>query len=222
MSLFYINFSDDKFIQQQKYLSSKYTEYGFITKMYGVSDIFDFVSNNESIFKYKRGFGYWSWKPYIILNTFHHMNDGDILLYTDCGDDVICNPSEFLSDYLSSIDILLIENKFNNRSYTKRDCFFLMGCDSDKYHESNQLEAGIISLKKSRFTTMFINEWLEYCKSYDIISDEVKYKNNYSDFIDHRHDQSILTNLQIKHDIKTLDIDNMKPYFGYGLLKNKL
>ena len=32
-----------------------------------------------------RGFGYWAWKPQIILQTLEQMNYGDILQYTDTG-----------------------------------------------------------------------------------------------------------------------------------------
>lgn len=32
-----------------------------------------------------RGFGYWCWKPHIILQTLHMMRDGDLLLYLDVG-----------------------------------------------------------------------------------------------------------------------------------------
>ena len=32
-----------------------------------------------------RGYGYWIWKPYIILKTLESMNENDILVYTDAG-----------------------------------------------------------------------------------------------------------------------------------------
>lgn len=34
---------------------------------------------------YSRGFGYWCWKPYLVLQTLERMNDGDVLLYADLG-----------------------------------------------------------------------------------------------------------------------------------------
>ena len=39
----------------------------------------NFIQNNP------RGYGYWLWKPYIVKKTIEQMNDGDILLYLDCG-----------------------------------------------------------------------------------------------------------------------------------------
>ncbi|MDA0079651.1 hypothetical protein [Brachyspira hyodysenteriae] len=32
-----------------------------------------------------RGFGYWCWKPFIVLKTLESMNDNDILVYADVG-----------------------------------------------------------------------------------------------------------------------------------------
>ena len=29
--------------------------------------------------------GFWLWKPFIIKKTMENMNDGDVLLYLDCG-----------------------------------------------------------------------------------------------------------------------------------------
>ena len=39
----------------------------------------NFIINN------KRGYGYWIWKPYLILKKLKEINDNDILLYLDCG-----------------------------------------------------------------------------------------------------------------------------------------
>ena len=34
---------------------------------------------------YRRGYGYWIWKPYIVSKMMSRLNDGDILVYTDAG-----------------------------------------------------------------------------------------------------------------------------------------
>ena len=34
---------------------------------------------------YRRGYGYWIWKPYIVNKMMNRLNDGDILVYTDAG-----------------------------------------------------------------------------------------------------------------------------------------
>ena len=45
--------------------------------------ISDFIDKYHNIFKHQRGFGYWLWKPYIILRKLEELNDNDILVYID-------------------------------------------------------------------------------------------------------------------------------------------
>ena len=51
----------------------------------------DFWKKNSFILSRPRGAGYWIWKPYIILETFKNLKDGDIVLYSDAGLSVIGN-----------------------------------------------------------------------------------------------------------------------------------
>lgn len=34
---------------------------------------------------HQRGFGYWSWKPQVVLQSFEKMQEGDVLIYADIG-----------------------------------------------------------------------------------------------------------------------------------------
>ena len=78
------------------------------------------ISENNNIFEYERGFGYWIWKPYIILNRLKKMKDGDILVYLDAGSSIINNDKE-KNKY---IDILNTGNKsiitFSCNSYKEK------------------------------------------------------------------------------------------------------
>ena len=51
-----------------------------------------------------RGFGYWLWKPYIIMKRLAELNDGDFLVYTDVG--CVFNPDGLprLREYESMLD----------------------------------------------------------------------------------------------------------------------
>ena len=75
-----------------------------------------------------------------------------------------------------------------------------MNCDSENYWESIQIEAGFSVWKKTDFSIKILNEWLEYCCNWDIISDD-NLNQNFNNFIDHRHDQSVLNNLSVKYNI---------------------
>jgi hypothetical protein len=76
-----------------------------------------------------------------------------------------------------------------------------MNCDESIYWNSIQFEAGINCFKNNNESEDFLSEWLNFCKNERILTDKENTCGlpNFSGFIDHRHDQSILTNLIIKH-----------------------
>lgn len=163
----------------------------------------NFYSENIKILsdQNSKGDGWWLWKPYIIRESLNKIEEGDILFYLDASDSFFGDFRNFLVDYFSSHDLLLARAGMNRNSwYTKRDTFVYMNCDSPEYWESFQLEAGVIGVKKNQRTIQFIEEWMEYCKDSRIITNypNESDKDNLPGFIDHRNDQSILTNLKVK------------------------
>jgi len=68
--------------------------------------------------------------------------------------------------------------------------------------------ASFILIKKTEFSMSFIEEWLTFCQDYRILTDSPNEcgLENFQNFFDHRHDQSVLSLLARKHKI-TLDID---------------
>lgn len=208
MRVFFINYSDLKYRERQNYLNSKATLFDGILS-YKREELLEtnFYSENRTIMDLQRGSGYWIWKPYIISESLKKINYGDVLFYLDCGDDF--NPSifNFLKNYHTSFDHILTDNGYKNKCWTKRDTFIIMNCDSEKYWNSIQLEAGILSIKKTEANIRLIDEWLLYCRNEEVLTDiPNKYGDNFECFVDHRHDQSILTNLKIKYNLTSNDV----------------
>ena len=165
----------------------------------------DFIEDNKEIFKYERGYGYWLWKPYIILRKLQELNENDILVYIDCGSSVIKNEKE-KNKYLKILNnksIITfantdhIEKKFQKKRVLKH---FNLENDNN-FLNSYHIESGCIIIKNNNDSKLFIKEWLELCKlnNYELLND---IKDNEDDeFIEHRHDQSILSILSKKTDI---------------------
>jgi hypothetical protein len=173
----------------------------------------DFYLKNNMHFKNIRGFGFWVWKPYFIKKMVENCNNEDVFIYVDAGNEVIgdlnCLYNLCLKD---SKGVILFENTdgepngnvWTNNIWTKSDCFNLMGLKESKYIYGNQVNASYIVFRKTDFSKLFFDEYLNYCENYNIISDEPNITENFNkDFIDHRHDQSILSLLAIKYNIKT-------------------
>lgn len=161
----------------------------------------DFYYTNKFILDQSRGGGYWLWKPYIILQAFEKLAYNDALLYLDSGDTISPGILPFIKNAMAHRDILLTLGDRVNKHYTKRDCFVLMGCDTEDYWNCLQIEAGVILIKKTKQTIELLQEWLSYCSDFRISTDSKnEYElDNFDGFIDHRHDQSVLTNLAVKH-----------------------
>lgn len=195
-----ISYSNKRYQEQLKLNKKSALEVGKVDihYSYGPDDIdSNFKQKNKDILSRKRGNGYWLWKPYFINKTLiERMNEGDYLIYTD---------SCVL--YLNSIKQLIIALKKKNlemwmlksssieKKYTKRDAFILMGADSAFYTDTNQYSANIQIYKKSKYIEKFVEELLYYSQDKRIITDD---KNtlgfqNYKEFKDNRHDQTVLS-----------------------------
>ena len=208
MKVVHISFADKTFYRSQQELI-KSAKYFGITNNICYNHIWlrkkkDFYGHNKSILNQKRGAGYWLWKPFIILDALKKLNDNDVLIYTDSGSKFI-NPVDDLINLLNFRDILLFYNNgHENRNWTKRDCFYYMNCDESKYWNSIQCEAGINCFKNNNESEDFLSEWLNFCKDERIITDDENKcgLSNFPEYVDHRYDQSILSNLIIKYNKK--------------------
>ncbi len=156
----------------------------------------DFYKSNQSILDNPKGAGAWLWKPYIILETAKSLNDGDIVIYCDCGLEIIQSLDPVIEICNKQQSILLFANgNLRNAQWTKRDTFILMDCDNKRYWCSLQCDASFGLFKVSKNTINFLSEWLECCKDSRILEDKpnVCGKSNLPGFIEHRWDQSVLS-----------------------------
>ena len=167
---------------------------------------------NQYILNKSRGAGYWMWKPFIILETFKSLGDNDIVLYSDAGLKVIdnLNPLYKVAQNDSNDGKVLFKLPTVGvphhlaKTWTKRDCFVLMDCDSEKYWGANMTNGAISLWKKTSGNIKFLEEWQEYLRDPKIITDDgnIMGKSNFMEFRDHRHDQSVLTLLSVKYNFE--------------------
>jgi hypothetical protein len=137
-----------------------------------------------------RGFGYWFWKPLVILERLSQIPEGDILFYADSGcaihtnetsqkhfqewvHDIETHPTHRISFVLSQLE----------EQYTKGSLLAYMGKTSDK---TGQHMATIQGYKHTPENIAFLQRLIEIASMNDY-----HYLPNSDSFIDHRHDQSI-------------------------------
>lgn len=147
------------------------------------------------------------WKPYIIYKTLEEMTTQDVLFYCDAGASFVGKAEPYLKACKEDErGIILFKGGHKNKKFTKRDCFVYMDADESKYTDSIQLSAAFHVIRKTDFSLNFYKEYMRYAENENIISDLPNTCGlpNYPEYEDHRHDQSICTNLAIKHEVTTL------------------
>lgn len=210
MKKLHINFAQKSHIEaQQKNHLTALNVGGFdISHTFSFKDIDnDFFQKNISIFNESRGAGYWLWKPYLILKILKSCDYGDIIFYSDSGSEFISsiNPLIKLLDEQDIIPFAIDPEGDNKELFqTKRDCFIIMGCDSDdKYKLTYPLNAAFILMKKTDLIIKFMEEYLSYSTDRRCLTDDKStLGEEYPEHNTHRHDQSIYSLLCKKYNFK--------------------
>jgi len=215
---YFINYASNGFLNSQKEGLRTAKIFNFETFGYSEKDIDrEFLNKNSKILSSNRGGGYWLWKPYTILDMLNKLDDNDYLIYMDSGANLVSDPSNYL-DLIDEKGILAFSMVQKTSKWTKGDCFYLLDKEL-KFKDVNQLQGTYIFLKKNEFSLNFVKKWLDYCTNENLITDLPNiYMNNLSDFIDHRHDQSIFSLLAYKENILNIpQIDQYCIEHGYDL-----
>jgi len=209
MDLYFCLYSNEKFKKPRESLSNLAEKKGIFKGIFEYDrrwlEKTEFYQDNTEVLGdiNSKGDGWCLWKPYVILESLKNINDGDVLLYMDASDTFFGKIEEYLRTYFLYNDILLVKGGNQNKVYTKRDTFYYMGCDTEAYWNSEQVEAGIIAIKKSTNIIKLMEEYLGHCKDPRIIKDgdNISGNSNFSEFKEHKYDQSVLTNIKTKYSI---------------------
>lgn len=167
---------------------------------------------------YRRGYGYWIWKPYVVKKVFDTIKEDDILVYSDCGNRWVDKKMNRFSEYLSMLNgkmnILTFQQPFLEKDWTKGDVFQHI-CKNDwkKYAVSLQLWSGCFFLKKCEETKQLINKWFYISnRKRDLFTDKKSKYPNVGYFQENRHDQSCFSLLvkQLPHiEISWSEVDDI-------------
>jgi len=221
-------FGDDKLFKHQKIrLKAQAENTGWFDEIIVETPdtISEFVQEHKDLFANERGFGYWLWKPYIILKTLNKLNEGDLLFYVDAGTTIVEHRDYRFRAYCDilvnsdtpviTFSIHYFERLFHKMEVLKR--FELDGITLDKnenFLNSNTVEGGIFMCRKSAYSLSFVKEWLNLMteNNYALTTDESIYEVQVEGFAGHRHDQSILS---ILSKLRKANILYSEAY-GYG------
>ncbi|CAE8618383.1 unnamed protein product, partial [Polarella glacialis] len=150
--------------------------------------------------------GYYVWKPYIVLEMLKDpaLPEGAILLWTDAGVHFIKPLRPLAERYLAESDVSATETPMMEASVTKRDAFILLDADYGSIIQTNQIATGIILARKTPLAIRFMEDWLQACEDWRIITEEQSVL-GYPDYFTFRHhndDQSAFSLLFKKYGFK--------------------
>lgn len=230
MTNVFISYGDQKFRKSLKRIKKQAQNAGFFNKIitYGPKDLPLYIKCSP-LFSSKKGGGYWLWKPYIIYHTLEQCNVGDVIYYVDAGCTLNSQSEEWyqFQEILKSYQIIVFQYR-NDTNYNGWDQFckdphnntpalrhwikplteeyFTRYLGSDDYLDYNKIMGGIIIIKKTTSTPIFLLEWLNISLYHPELvcdpfgEDLYRLPNTYNV---HRHDQTIITPLVYKY--KELD-----------------
>jgi hypothetical protein len=228
MTIYVVSYATAEFAGSQKLLNLTAKKFGLSTLPYDFEFIkkTEYYEKNKQIFFNKKGAGFWIWKPYIIKHSLDKINNDDFLIYVDSDFGFINNPEELTKECQDVGAGLYIIN-FLCKIWTKKDCFIIMGCNSEKYYNEYLTLGGINCWMKSNLSYQILDEWLKFAQNPKLSTRDPGI-DNFPEFKRHSTDQSILTNLTTKYNVKRfmppnrlIDGPNIKFYENLNLLRSK-
>jgi hypothetical protein len=209
MKNYLINYATPSFFSSQLLNAQSGLAAGFSSVLQWRKEDIDseFSQEHFSILKQSRGGGYWLWKPYFILKTLEMIKDGDCIFYSDSGA-VFSRQVEPLLKTINDNDdgvvCFRLAGPHHEGGWTRRHVLQSLDMDNEEIRRSKQHMASFLMVKKTGFSVDFITTWLELCKDPLLLTDSVKEKgiDNFPEFQEHRHDQSLLSLLIKKHQIE--------------------
>jgi hypothetical protein len=228
----FLTFTDHRMKAARQRICKQAKSLNFYTQVVGASE---HSLDGEFRLKYQdilnsmhKGFGYYIWKPRIVKQILRKLKDGDCLHWLDAGSHL--NPAGIwrLNDYFrlaaeapegflgfenkAPVDPLIYDGRPlpDNSEYllTKGDLFDWFGVrDRREITHTQQIGATTFIIRKCRESVEFIDEWNEvFNERLHLIDDSPSRSENFSGFIQHRRDQSILSILAKLHDVPTVSV----------------
>jgi len=183
-------------------------------KIFSFTDLFEVKKKQINGFfqkGQKRLFGYACWKPEIILSYLNQIPENSILQYSDIGCSFNYHGLKRLHEYCEIVDqknILVFQYKkpdfkvnenikfqiYYEFQYTKADAWHYFNIDNNsQILKTEQVWSGTMFFKNNFYSKKILSEWNNLSKINHLFDDSSSNKKNHTNFIEHRHDQSIFS-----------------------------
>jgi hypothetical protein len=175
-----------------------------------------------------RGFGFWVWKPQVILQTLAVVPRGDVVLYVDAGCHLNHGGLDRLNEYYQAAQkspegLVAFQARkpdpqfphdgrrlpeFLDAHWTKGDAIVQLGVrNRPDILETPMVMAGVLLVRRGSPGEELVREWHStMVANTQLIDDTPSASPNLAGFRDHRHDQSIFSLLHKLRGYPTLSV----------------
>ena len=150
----------------------------------------------------KRGFGWYAWKPLLIIDALDRCDDGDVVAFVDADTVPIADFSILYTVAARDGAMLFKSQGHKQTTWCKTDCYATMGMAADP-----SLDAGVarfMAFAKGPWKPrQFLYEWLTYSVNrLSTTFDPSQLGPEPAGFEEHRTEQAIMTNLAHRYGYK--------------------
>jgi hypothetical protein len=184
----------------QKRLSESLSPYDLPLITYTFSDLVGILRPFSSYFFYlftRYGVGGWFWKPIIIRQALEEY-DPENLIYVDSDCVFTKDPEIFLLEALRAHDLAFFAQRNKLKGWVSKRAIKILDLTEDQLNNSNLVTAGIVMVKNSINSKSQLLKWESSMRDPRLLLHPIfsHSKNR------HLHDQSILSSLIAKNDVK--------------------
>lgn len=227
----FLTYADERFSVGREILSASAKRVGFDEVWEaGPTDIDPiFRAAHAEILDQARGGGYWLWKPWLISTHLRQLAPDDILFYCDASIDGFYRfdrfPRQLINRVRASEQGSVIGPtipQFGPLSrWTKREALQLLDADKPQIVSRPVVQATWSLWRLTDRALALADKWLAACLDPRILMDQADGNvANHPDFVDHRHDQSVLSILAYRDGYDVLDVTESGLFKLIGLRPN--
>ena len=198
-------FADAKYAKTLQRITAEAKAFGIFDELYPYDESMlgeAFMRRNREFMQTNpRGYGYWVWKPFVVQEVLKRMKPGCFLVFTDVG----CTIQKAgMKRFLEYVRLLNENNKHmlgfqmhhTEGAWTKGDLFHFMNATAAGLESTGQIISGIHVTRNSPEGRALASRWRTIMQDHpQLITDAPSVQPNFPGFIEHRHDQSVLSML---------------------------
>jgi hypothetical protein len=213
MPVHFVTFGSDDYAKQVERITTEARNTGWFASVQGLytRDLDKDFLDKHSTFLHGRGYGYWIWKPQVILQSLLKLNDNEVLVYADSGCTINKKGTSRFLEYIDYAKhptgiVCFQMPQLPEFHWTKSEVFMELGMEQ---YNTPQVCATYSIIRKCQESIRIVEEWSRLTQQYTLINDSYTVQ-PHPGFKDHRHDQSIWSILNKNH--KTYIIVGDEPF----------